>query len=59
MPQLFEKLMDAVEHDKTDQENIYGSISISREEYQQSSEAGWRILAERNGLTQEDLDKRW
>ena len=39
MPQLFEKLMDAVEHDKTDQENIYGNISISREEYQQSSEA--------------------
>lgn len=59
MPQLFEKLMDAVEHDKTDQENIYGNISISREEYQQSSEAGWRILAERNGLTLEDLDKRW
>lgn len=39
--------------------NKYETITISREEYQQTSEAGWRKLIKRNGLTEEDLDKRW
>lgn len=58
IPEIFKKLLKAVEKGETGRDNIYGSISITRDEYKQSSERGWRKLAERNGLEPEDLDRR-
>lgn len=56
---ILEKLFNIVSEKETGGENIYASINISREEYQSTSEAGWRKLAKRNGLNEEDLDKRY
>lgn len=59
MPRLFHALFDSIGKGKIEQENLYGGITITREEYQSSSENGWRKLAKRNGLAEKDLDKRW
>ena len=59
MPRLFTALFNAMENGETDKENLYGNIAVSREDYKNSSEAGWRKLVVRNGLEEKDLDRQY
>lgn len=58
LPRLYSIMAERTEKaEKGDR--IYSTIAVSREDYWSFSEAGFRKLAKRNGLTEEDMGKQW